>query len=95
MRHRPHRAILVAVLLALPVLTSACGHAPREGSESDQAVLHKALSSMAAPTGLTLASAAAKECDELSPDCPMVGSEVEYAPARGGLKACTAAVAIQ
>jgi hypothetical protein len=95
MKYGPHRAILIAVLLALPVLTTACGQAPRDGSEGDQAALYKALSSMAAPTGLTLSSAAVKECAELSPDCPMVGSEVGYAAVRGGLKACTAAVAIQ
>jgi hypothetical protein len=92
---RPHRVLLVAVLLLSPALIAACGEAPREGAKSDQAALHKALSSVAAPTGLTLTTAAAKACAGLSPDCPMVGSEVGYVPARGGLKACTAAVAIQ
>jgi hypothetical protein len=91
----PHQALLAVVLLSLPALTTACARGGREGADSDQAALHKALSSVAAPKGVVVSSAAAKACAELSRDCPEVASDVEYAEIRGKLKACTAAVALQ
>jgi hypothetical protein len=96
---RPHRAILVAVLLFSIVLTAACG---RDGAESDQAALHKALSSIAVPSGLTSTGGAGMRCPELHIDCSEIESGVTYDPVLGNddpvlgnLKACTAAIALQ
>ena len=99
---RPHRAILVAVLLVLPALTSACAFTGRDGAHEDQVALQKALSSVAVPKGLTatdgpsLASTAGPELAcELNLDCSDIGSTIWYAPVKGNLQACTAAIALQ
>ena len=91
---RPHHAVLVAVLVLLPALTTACGMGGRDGAAPDQAALLKALSSVAAPEGLTPLSEAELAC-ELNLDCGDIGSSITYSQDLGHLKACTAAVALQ
>ncbi|HXR67724.1 MAG TPA: hypothetical protein VN712_03735 [Dermatophilaceae bacterium] len=88
-----HRAILVAVLLLSPALTTACGRQDREGAAGDRAALQKALSAVAAPKGLTSTKGVSPACG-LDLDCPEIGSSVTYEPVRGNLKACTAAVVL-
>lgn len=89
---RPHRAILVAVLLLSLALTVACG---RDGAAGDQATLHKALSSIAVPSSLTSNGGATMRCPQLHIDCAEIESGVMYDPGPGNLKACTAATALQ
>ena len=91
--NRAHRATLVAVMLLSPVLTTACGRVGRDGAASDRASLQKALSSVAAPMGLTSKSGVTPAC-ELDTHCPEIGSSITFEPVRGDLKACTAAVAL-
>ena len=85
----PRHAILVAVLVCFPALTTACGLGGRDGAAADQAALQKALSSVAAPKGLSQGGAALK-CS-LNLDCGDIGSSVFYSLDLGHLKACTAA----
>jgi hypothetical protein len=96
---RPHRAILVPVLLFSLALTAACG---RDGAASDQAALHEALSSIAVTKGLTSTGGATMRCPQLHIDCAEIESGVVYDPVLGNndpvlgnLKACTAAIALQ
>lgn len=101
---RPHRATLVAVLLFSLALTAACGRdgASYKGAADDRDALHKALSSMAAPKGLTSTGGASMRCPELHLNCTELESGVVYDPVLGNddpvlgnLKACTAVIALQ
>ena len=85
----PHRAILVALLLVSPFLTTACG---RSDAGNDQAALQKALSSVAVPTGLASPGEGRLVC-ELNIDCADIGSTLTFVPVEGN--PCTAAVALQ
>jgi hypothetical protein len=91
---RPHRAILIAVLLLSPALTTACGLTGRDGADTDQAALQKALSSVVAPTGLAAAGGPSLACG-LNIDCADIASTITYAPVKGNLETCTAATALQ
>ena len=94
---RRHRAVLVAVLLLSPALTTACGLgglSGRDGAAADQAALKKALSSVTVPKGLTPSGAISVTC-ELNLDCADIGSTITYAPIKGNLQTCKAAMAIQ
>ena len=99
---RSHRALLVAVLLVLPAVTTACAMQGRTSAREDQVALQKALSSVAAPKGLTptagtsLGSTAGPSLAcELNRDCADIGSTIKYAPVIGNLQTCTAAVSLQ
>ena len=94
---RRHRAVLVAVLVLSPALTTACGLGSlggRDGAAADQAALKKALSSVTVPKGLTPSGAISVTC-ELNLDCADIGSTITYAPIKGNVQTCKAAMAIQ
>jgi len=97
---RRHRAVLVAVLVLSPALTTACGLgglgglSGRDGAAADQAALKKALSSVTVPKGLTPSGAISVTC-ELNLDCADIGSTITYAPIKGNVQTCKAAMAIQ
>ena len=97
---RRQRAVLVAVLLLSPALTTACGLgglgglSGRDGAAADQAALKKALSSVTVPKGLTPSGAISVTCD-LNLDCADIGSTITYAPIKGNVQTCKAAMAIQ
>jgi len=90
---RAHRAILVAVLLLSPALTTACGREGREGAAGDQVALREALSSVAVPKGLASTDGVSLACG-LNTDCAEIGSSITYEPVRDNLAACKAAVAL-
>ena len=98
---RRHRAVLVAVLLLSPALTTACGLAlgglgGRDGATADQAALKKALSSVTVPKGLTPSGGISVTCGlGLNLDCADIGSTITYAPIKGSLQTCRAAMALQ
>jgi len=97
---RRHRAVLVAVLVLSPALTTACGLgglgglSGRDGAAADQAALKKALSAVTVPKGLTPSGAISVTCD-LNLDCADIGSTITYAPIKGNVQTCKAAMAIQ
>ena len=91
---RPHHGILVALLVLLPALTTACGSGGRDEAATDQAALQKALSSVGTPKGLTPLTGVELEC-ELNIDCADIGSSITYGQDLGHRTACTAAVALQ
>src|SRR4029079_19688042 len=97
---RRHRAVLVAVLLLSPTLTTACGLgglgglSGRDGAAADQAALKKALSAVTVPKGITQSGAISVTCD-LNLDCADIGSTITNAPIRGNLQTSKAARAIQ